>query len=74
TQTVPKSADSSAAASTGNPEIYHVVSGDTLSTIAAKFYGNSGKWDIIFQANSDRLASPNDLKAGQTLVIPRLNN
>ena len=72
TQTVPKSAAQSAAA--GTPDIYHVVSGDTLTKIASKFYGDSGKWDVILDANKDRLASPRDLKVGQTLVIPRIAN
>lgn len=76
TQTIPKSADQPAAttSSAGKPEIYHVVSGDTLTKIAGKFYGDSGKWDIILDANKDRLASPRDLKVGQTLVIPRISN
>lgn len=51
-------------------QIYNVVSGDTLSKIATKFYGNPAKWNSIFEANKDTLSSPDDLRAGQTLVIP----
>jgi nucleoid-associated protein YgaU len=55
-------------------QIYHVVSGDTLSRIASKFYGDPAKWDAIFQANKDRMRTANDLREGQTLVIPALDN
>ena len=55
---------------TASQQIYHVVAGDTLTKIANKFYGDSAKWDAIFEANKDTLASPGDLRVGQTLVIP----
>ena len=77
TQTVPKSTGSATqakSASTQKHQIYHVVGGDTLSKIATKFYGDSGKWDAIYEANKDMMRSPGDLKVGQTLVIPALGN
>jgi len=61
-------------ANTQTYTIYHVVSGDTLSRIAAKFYGNSSKWDIIYNANKESMRSPGDLRVGQTLIIPKLEN
>ena len=72
-QTVPKSS------ATANPagsthQIYHVVAGDTLSKISAKFYSDSGQWDAIYQANKDRMKSPGDLRVGQTIIIPALDN
>ena len=60
----------SPAEDTGSHQIYHVVAGDTLTKIATKFYGDSAKWDMIFEANKDTLPSPGDLRVGQTLVIP----
>ncbi len=75
TQTVPKSTAptiQTKPASTQNHQIYHVVAGDTLSKIATKFYGDSGKWDAIYEANKEMMRSPGDLKVGQTLVIPAL--
>ena len=51
-------------------QIYHVVAGDTLTKIATKFYGDSSKWDVLFEANRNTLPSPGDLRVGQTLVIP----
>ena len=50
---------------------YTVQPGDTLSRIAGKVYGNSGKWDVIFQANKATLKRPENVKVGQTLMIPR---
>lgn len=77
TQTVPKSAPQMPATQpdmSGKHQIYHVVSGDNLTKIATKFYGDGGKWDIILDANKDTLGSPRDLKVGQTLVIPAVGN
>ena len=55
---------------TASHQIYHVVAGDTLTKIAAKFYGDSADWDVLYEANRDTLPSPGDLRVGQTLVIP----
>ena len=73
TQTVPKSTTPAPVAGQ-KPKIYHVVAGDTLTKISTKFYGDPGKSDIIYDANKDMMKSPNDLKIGQTLVIPTIGN
>lgn len=52
------------------PSTYEVQTGDTLSRISSKVYGESGRWMDIFQANRDQLPSPNALKPGQVLRIP----
>ena len=39
--------------------------------IARAVYGNSGKWEEIYKANSDKMKDENDLKAGQVIVIPK---
>lgn len=49
---------------------YTVRSGDTLSKIAKDRYGSTSFQDLIFQANRDRLSSPNSLKEGQKLRLP----
>ena len=66
TETVPKSA-----AQTGKTahQVYTVVAGDNLTKIAKKFYGDSD-YDLIYEANKDRMKSPGDLRIGQTLIIP----
>ena len=50
--------------------MYTVQSGDTLSKISQHFYGTSGQYMKIFEANRDRLKDPNLIEAGQQLVIP----
>ncbi|MBN2704675.1 MAG: LysM peptidoglycan-binding domain-containing protein [Pontiellaceae bacterium] len=54
------------------PIIYTVAKQDTLSKIANRFYRDTSKWTIIYEANKDTLPDPNSLKVGQSLVIPQL--
>ncbi|MEM1185172.1 MAG: LysM peptidoglycan-binding domain-containing protein [Planctomycetota bacterium] len=49
---------------------YRVERGDTLGAIASRFYGSSAWTEFLFQANRDRLSTPNAIRIGQTLVIP----
>lgn len=51
--------------------VFHtVVSGDTLSAIAKKYYGNANKYPQIFEANKPMLKSPDLIYPGQVLRIP----
>lgn len=54
----------------GQASVYVVQSGDTLSGISQKLFGSMKHADLIFQANRDRLSSPESLRIGQTLNIP----
>jgi nucleoid-associated protein YgaU len=47
-----------------------VVSGDTLSKIAKKFYGDANKYPGIFEANKPMLNHPDKIYPGQMLRIP----
>jgi nucleoid-associated protein YgaU len=48
-----------------------VVRGDTLFSLAQKFYGNRSRWRDIYAANRGILASENSpLKIGMDLKIP----
>ncbi len=49
---------------------YTVQSGDTLGSIAKKFYGDGRKWPTIAAANKDVLPDPNRLRIGLKLRIP----
>ncbi len=49
---------------------YVVQKGDTLGVIAAHELGSAKKWELIYDANRDRLKSPTDLKIGKPLRIP----
>ncbi len=48
-----------------------VRSGDSLSKLAARIYGDSRKFRIIYDANRDVLSNPNRIYAGLVLKIPR---
>jgi nucleoid-associated protein YgaU len=47
-----------------------VVSGDNLSKIAKKFYGDANKYPLIFEANKPMLTHPDKIYPGQMLRIP----
>ena len=50
---------------------YHdVVRGDTMSAIAKTYYGNAGKYPVIFEANKPMLSHPDKIYPGQKLRIP----
>ena len=53
------------------PSTYLVKTGDTLSSISRKVYGTPKRWREIYGANRDRMATPESLKPGQVLRIPR---
>lgn len=59
---------SSSTASTG--KTYTVVSGDSLSKIAKRFYGDAGQWKKIHAANIDKVPNPDLIHPGQELTIP----
>ena len=49
---------------------YTVKKGDTLFHIAKTAYGDGKKWTLIASANPG--LTPQTLKTGQTLVIPKI--
>lgn len=51
-------------------QFHTVVSGDTLSKIAKKFYGDANKYPVIFEANKPMLKHPDKIYPGQLLRIP----
>ncbi len=53
---------------------YVVQRGDSLSKIAQKNYGSQARSviDLIYAANRSNMSSPNDIKAGATIVLPEM--
>jgi nucleoid-associated protein YgaU len=49
---------------------YIVVTGDSLSTIAKREYGNASDWPRIYWANREIVQSPTLIQTGQVLRIP----
>lgn len=65
----PRAAETSPAPSTA--QIYTVVRGDCLWTIAKRFYGNGAKNTVIYNANKEVIGGdPNRIYPGQVLTIP----
>lgn len=52
-------------------DTYVVVSGDSLSKIAKRHYGDMNQWRRIFEANRDQISNPDLIHPGQKLKIPR---
>lgn len=59
-------------ASSTATRIYVVVSGDSLSKIAKREYGDANKWKQLFEANRDIIKDPNLIHPGQKLKLPSL--
>ncbi|MBA3532429.1 MAG: LysM peptidoglycan-binding domain-containing protein, partial [Ardenticatenales bacterium] len=49
---------------------YTVQSGDSLSKIAQRFYGDGSRWKTIYEANRDKISNPDMIHAGLVLTIP----
>jgi len=53
------------------PLNYVVQEGDTLQSIAKKFYGNPDRWVEIYEMNSERIERGGTIRSGQFLVMPQ---
>ena len=54
----------------GSDVAYTVAPGDSLGSLALRFYGDSALAPLIHEANRGLLASPDRLRVGQVLIIP----
>lgn len=54
-------------------QFHTVESGDSLSAIAKKYYGDATKYPAIFEANKPMLTDPNKIYPGQVLRIPTID-
>ena len=52
-------------------DFYEVQSGDSLSKIAKRYYGDPMKYNAIFEANQPLLSDPNKIYPGQMLRITK---
>jgi len=53
--------------------LYTVASGDSLSRIAKRFYGDGNQWRRIFDANREQIEDPDLIRPGQKLKIPSVS-
>ncbi len=66
--TTPTRPTEAAAQSRGRRHV--VVKGDTLFSLAQKYYGDRSRWRDIYAANRLTMRSENDLRIGTEVVIP----
>ena len=50
---------------------YAVQTGDTLSGITQRFYGQGANWRSLYAANESRISNPNLIYVGEELRLPR---
>jgi len=53
-------------------QVYVVQAGDSLWSIAQRFYGNPHMWADIYYANQSQIHDPNLIYPGQKLTIPHV--
>jgi nucleoid-associated protein YgaU len=52
------------------PQTYTTEKGDTLWSLATRFYSDGRRWKKIYEANRDVLTSSSDVPVGAVLLIP----
>jgi nucleoid-associated protein YgaU len=50
--------------------VYVVKRGDTLRNVAQRLYHDESRWRLIYEANRQRVADPENLLIGTRLEIP----
>lgn len=56
--------------SSGGGNIHTVAKGDTLYSLARRYYRSDSRWRDIYNANRNKINNPNTLPLGTRLVIP----
>lgn len=51
-------------------QVHTVLEGETLPSIAQRYFNDPEKWRAIYAANRDVLQDPDLVMAGQRLLIP----
>ena len=68
--TAPAPAPHAAPPAASSGRTYTVQSGDSLSKIAKREYGDASQWKKIHEANRDTIKDPDLIHPGQTLKLP----
>lgn len=55
-----------------NPRLHTVAAGDTLFSLADRYYNDRSKFVVLYQANQEQLATPDRLPPGTVLVVPEI--
>ncbi len=62
--------DSYAPEAPAQPRVHVVKRGDTLYSLARQYYNDQTQWRRIWHANRERIADPNRVRVGTSLIIP----
>ena len=54
----------------GSGQVHVIQPGQTLYSLAVKYYNDGKQWPRILEANSERISSPNTIPVGTKLIIP----
>lgn len=68
----PAAQNNVATPSTRSIRTHTVQSGESLSLIAKKYYGDASKWHAIYDANKDKIKNPDLIQPNQTFIIPNI--
>jgi len=63
-------AESKAKASSAFPTMYTVQPGDSLSSIAGRYYHNAAAWPVLYWGNRGQVRWADVIKTGQVLRVP----
>ena len=56
--------------SSGSDATHVVAKGDTLFSLARRYYQDQSRWKEIYEANGGKILNPDMIRIGQVLVIP----
>jgi LysM repeat protein len=62
--------DAAVKSSQTSTRTYIVQPGDTLASIAQRFYGNSADWPWLYHVNESVVQNPNEIYVGEKLTVP----
>jgi nucleoid-associated protein YgaU len=51
---------------------YTVKQGDSLSSIAKHYYGDTKKWTLLYDVNKSHIKDPDKIFPGMVLTIPEI--
>ncbi|MEI6168651.1 MAG: LysM peptidoglycan-binding domain-containing protein [bacterium] len=55
-------------------KMVRIEKADTLKKLAARYYGDQGRWREIYEVNKNKMKSPGDLRVGQMIFVPEKDN
>ena len=57
-------------APSGSGQVHTILRGQTLYSLAVKYYSDGQQWPRILEANAERISEPTKIPVGTKLIIP----